>query len=106
MGLFGLLAGTTRARAENVEVAVNGVRDARGHVVVAVCPRQDFLHPHCPYNASAPARPGTTIVRVTGVPPGTYAVQAWHDERDRGRLTRDWLGIPHEARTLSRRCRA
>ncbi len=100
--LLGLAAGAIHAEAETVEVRVNGVRDARGHVMVAVCSRQDFLHPHCPYNASAPARPGTVVVHVTGVPPGTYAVQAWHDDADRGHLTRDWLGIPREGVGFSR----
>jgi uncharacterized protein (DUF2141 family) len=102
IGLFGLAAGSTGAEAEGVEVLVNGVRDARGHILVAVCPPQDFLRLRCPYNASAPARPGTLVVRVAGVPPGTYAVQAWHDENDHGRLTRDWLGIPREGVGFSR----
>ena len=85
-----------------VETVVSGVRDGRGHVLVAVCTRQDFLREHCAYNGSAPAQPGTVVVRVGGVPPGTYAVQAWQDENDNGRIDRNLLGIPREGIGFSR----
>jgi uncharacterized protein (DUF2141 family) len=95
---LGLLVATFAARAQPgvVEVVVAGVRDGRGHVRVAVCTRTEFLSERCARNGMAPARPGTVVVIVTGVPPGTYAVQAWHDENDNGRIDRDWLGIPRE----------
>lgn len=41
-------------------------------------------------------------VRVAGVPPGNYAVQAWHHENDNGRIDRDLLGIPTEGIGFSR----
>lgn len=100
--LTGTLGGHARAEPGVVEVEVNGVRDARGHVLVAVCDRQEFLGRHCRLNGSAEARPGSVLVRVAGVPPGTYAVQAWHDENDNGRIDRDLLGIPREGIGFSR----
>jgi uncharacterized protein (DUF2141 family) len=102
LGLLAMTTGMPRAESGVIEVLVGGVRDARGHVLAAVCTRQDFLRPHCLYNGSAPAQPGTVVVRVTGVPPGAYAVQAWHDDGDRGHLSRDWLGIPREGVGFSR----
>ena len=100
--LAGTLAGHARAEQGVVEVQVNGVRNGRGHVLAAVCDRQEFLGKHCRLNGSAEARPGLVLVRVTGVPPGTYAVQAWHDENDNGRIDSDMLGIPREGIGFSR----
>ncbi len=88
----------TMAQAQDgvVEVEVSGVRAARGHVLVAVCTRAEFLKEHCSLNGSAEARLGTVTVHVAGVPPGLYAIQAWHDQNNNGRIDRDLLGIPTE----------
>lgn len=108
LAVLGLALGPLAARihagpdAGVVEVAVGGVRDGRGHVRVAVCPPREFLTERCAHNGRAPARPGTVVVRVPGVPPGTYAVQAWHDEGDTGRIGRNVLGIPREGVGFSR----
>lgn len=94
--MFGLAVAKAHAGASVVEVVVSDVRDDRGHVRVAICPPQEFLKEQCTHNGRAPARAGIVVVRVTGVPPGTYAVQAWHDEKDRGRIERNFLGIPRQ----------
>lgn len=88
-----LVAGT--ARAATLEVAVTGVRNDRGHLHIEVCPRELFLG-DCTIVARAPAHPGTTLVKVDGVAPGIYAVQAYHDENDNGRVDRGLFGIPKE----------
>lgn len=93
------------ARAEDgtaLEVVVAGVRSAQGQVRVAVCTQAEFLQPHCRLHASAPSRTGSTVVRVTGIPPGTYAVQAWHDANDDGVIDRNFLGLPTEDLGFSR----
>ncbi len=69
---------------------------------VAVCPRDDFLKPKCPYAAAARAMRGVTTVLVRGVPPGVYAVQVFHDANDNGRVDRNLLGIPTEGVGFSR----
>ncbi len=104
LGLLPIDAATGQARAEPgvLEVEVAGVRSDRGHVLAAVCDRREFLGKHCRLNGSAEARPGSVLVRVISVPPGTYAVQAWHDENDDGRIDRDMLGIPREGIGFSR----
>jgi uncharacterized protein (DUF2141 family) len=36
------------------------------------------------------------VVIVHDVPPGIYAVVAWHDRNDNGKVDQNWLGIPQE----------
>ncbi len=84
------------ASAAVVEIAVTGVANARGHIHVDLCTEQTFLKDNCPYAGSAIARPGSTVVTITGVPPGQYAAQVFHDEHDDGHVHRNVLGIPTE----------
>ncbi len=88
-----------------ITIDVYNVRNSHGHVHVDVCPRERFLADGCPWHAAAPARPGTTIVTVAGVPPGDYAVQAFHDENDNDRIDRGMFGIPREGVGFSRDAR-
>ena len=92
-------AGTT------VMVKVSGVRDDRGHVLVALCPMSDFLTEHCPYHASAPARAGDVLVQVDDVPPGRYAAQAFHDDNDTGKLEHSFFSLPRKGMGFSRDAR-
>lgn len=97
--IAGLLfaAAAQPARAALVEISVTGVAEARGHVSVELCTRDTFLKPTCPYQGTAPARLGATLVSIADVPPGQYAAQAFHDERDEGVVHQNALGIPTEA---------
>lgn len=97
-----LLAAPAVAQPGVVDVTVTGVRNAKGHVLVAVCDRATFLAPTCAYRGRAAAAAGAVMVRVTGVPPGTYAAEAYHDENDNARLDRSWLGFPEEGLGFSR----
>ncbi len=81
--------------AGSITVEVSGVRAATGMVRVSVCPRNLFLG-NCPWSASAPAHGGIVTVVVPGVPPGRYAVQAFHDADSDSKLARNWIGIPRE----------
>jgi uncharacterized protein (DUF2141 family) len=90
------------AAAAQVTVTITGVRDGRGVVRVAICPRADFLQPRCPYVGLAPAAAGAVRVVINGVPPGVYAAQAYQDANDNGILDRDWLGFPKEGLGFSR----
>jgi uncharacterized protein (DUF2141 family) len=65
------------ASAATVEVHVTGVAGGKGKVSVAVCDREHYLK-DCTYHATAPAQAGDNVVKVTGVPPGTWAgAVAW-----------------------------
>jgi uncharacterized protein (DUF2141 family) len=89
------------AQAASVTVTVTGVRDSRGVVRVAICPRADFLHPHCPYFAYSPSETGVVRVTINNVPPGVYAAEAYQDANDNGILDRNWLGLPKEGMGFS-----
>ncbi len=88
-----------------ITIQIHNVRNGHGHVRVDVCPHARFLEDGCPWHAEAPARPGTTTVTVPGVPPGDYAVQAFHDENDNDQIDRGIFGIPREGVGFSRDAR-
>ncbi len=88
-----------------VEVTVAGVHSDMGDVLVAICDRGTFLAPTCAYRGRAPAHVGSVLVRVPGVAPGVYAVQAYQDENRNGRLDRSLFGIPTEGLGFSRDAR-
>ena len=83
------------AHATMIDIHITGVEDDRGHVRVELCTKQTFLTGACPYSAAAPATAGETIVEVQA-PPGEYAIQAYHDDTDSGRVHQNFLGIPKE----------
>ena len=91
------------AQATDIQVRVQGV-DRRGGVIRAtVCTEANFLKPHCDYSGRAAAgRGGTVMVRIPGVPPGTYAVQVFHDIRNTGNVTQNLFGMPTEGVGFSR----
>jgi uncharacterized protein (DUF2141 family) len=78
-----------------LEVRVTDIRSSKGFVRVTVCREADFLK-SCRMGASAPATVGSVSVVVRGVPPGRYAVQAFHDENGDGKLSTSWFGIPRD----------
>ena len=88
-----------------ITIAVRNVRNNRGRVRVDICQRDHFLADGCPWHASAPAVAGITAVTVADVPPGDYAVQAFHDENSNDRIDRGIFGIPREGVGFSRDAR-
>ncbi|CAO3441626.1 hypothetical protein [Azospirillum argentinense] len=84
------------ASAADLAITVANVANGQGKVLVAVCTPETFLGPNCPYTAAEPARPGSVTVVVHKVPPGTYAVQSFHDENQNLELDRNFLGLPKE----------
>jgi uncharacterized protein (DUF2141 family) len=82
--------------AKDLRVQIYGITSPKGHVRVDVCPQNEFLK-DCRYGAAAPATPGVTTVVVANLPPGVYAVQAYHDRNDNHAVDRNFLGLPTEA---------
>ena len=91
------LCGAHPALAAMVQVAVTGVTQARGHVRVELCTSDTFLTDTCRIQGQAPAVVGSTTVTIDDVPPGQYAVQAFHDVTDQGVVHQNLLGVPKEA---------
>jgi uncharacterized protein (DUF2141 family) len=84
------------AQAGTVEVEVDNVRSALGHVRVAICLQASFLKDRCEHDMAVVSVKGTTIVRFENIPPGEYAAQGYLDEKDWGEVRRDLLGFPEQ----------
>lgn len=91
-----LPAAPAQAQDAPLIVAVSGIPNGTGRVVVDVCPERQFAKRRCPYTGSAPATAGTTLVRVNGVPAGRWAAMAWHDANANNDVDRNFIGIPKE----------
>jgi uncharacterized protein (DUF2141 family) len=96
ISMLALVLAAAPARAVDVTVQVTTVGSARGVVRAEVCRAIEWLKDGCALTGMAPARPGSTVVVVHGVPPGIYAVVAWHDRNGNGKVDQNWLGIPTE----------
>lgn len=100
-----LLALAMAEAAGSITMNIGNVRNARGKVVVDVCPQDRFLADGCVHHAEVPARSGTTVITVENLPAGNYAVQAFHDENANGEVDRAMFGIPREGVGFSRNAR-
>jgi uncharacterized protein (DUF2141 family) len=89
-------------------VKVTSLRSDRGQVVACLYRSEDGF-PKDERRAwrreSAPIVRGAAELRFAGVPPGAYAVLAFHDENGNGALERGFLGIPKEGVALSNNAR-
>jgi uncharacterized protein (DUF2141 family) len=90
------------AHAESLQVAVDGVRSADGEIqldlYLAGRIRAGRLR--------VPATTGSTTALFTGVAPGAYAVEVYHDENANQRLdTGGLLGLPVEGYGFSNNAR-
>ncbi len=98
LALSGALLPAGGALAADVAVTVERVANARGSILVAICTAETFLGAECPWRAAVAARPGAVTIVLQGVPPGRYALQAFHDENGNGDLDRGGvLRFPSEA---------
>jgi uncharacterized protein (DUF2141 family) len=100
-----VLAIAAPAQAADVQVTVTGIRSNQGRIVVAICDKANFPKGACPYHGQAPARVGQVVVRVTGVPPGTWAVAAYHDEVGDQPVQYSLFGAPKQGFGFSRDAR-
>lgn len=97
-----VMAGAAATTGAPLVVQVGNVRNARGHVIVAICPQDKFLADNCAISGKVPAHPGVTTVTIEHVPPGEWAAQAFHDENNNGEIDRGIFGIPKEGVGFSR----
>ena len=89
------VAAAASASAATLHVKIDGVASGKGKLRVAVCDEATFMK-KCAIGALAPAHSGSVTVDVPGVPAGSWAVVAYHDENDNQKLDRNELGIPSE----------
>ena len=100
-----LLALPAPTLAAQLDIELTGIENDYGLVRVAVCTPTTFTTKHCPFTGAAPAKGGSVVVSVPDIPPGRYAVQAYHDEDGNGRLRKGLFGLPAEAIGFSRDAR-
>lgn len=107
---FALAAVATAAPAfaARVIVTVDGVRDSRGNVYIGLYSNpNEFLNgTHCTAYYKVQAATGPITVAFNNLPPGEYAVGAYHDEDGSGQLETNALGQPINGYALSNGVRA
>jgi uncharacterized protein (DUF2141 family) len=91
------------AYAEELHVTLNGVQHDNGKVAVAVYSSpKTFRKDNQAFAAQkADAEQGAVTLVFKDVPPGRYAVLAYHDENDNGEMDRRFGMIPTEGYGLS-----
>ena len=77
-------------------IDVGNVRSDKGEVHLDVCPENLFLKDGCPYSTEAIAHEGHVTLTIENLPPGHYAIQAFHDENGNRHVDRGLFGIPTE----------
>ena len=96
------------ASATRIMVTIDGLHSAQGNVFVGLyATPSKFLNGN-QSDAMRKVRAGTGPITVTfdNLPPGTYAVGAYHDENGNDHLDTNFLGLPVEGYALSNGVRA
>ncbi len=105
---FALLFIAAPAFAARIIVTVDGLHSAQGNVFVGLyASPAKFLHGNQTdgvRKVKASLAPITVV--FDNLPPGTYAVGAYHDENGNDHLDTDFLGLPVEGYALSNDIRA
>jgi uncharacterized protein (DUF2141 family) len=90
-----LLSGAAMGQAR-VEVAVDGIRDSSGVVLVALFRDADSFLKKPLMGKSVKAAAGHVVAVFEGVAPGNYAASIIHDHNKNGKLDTNFFGVPRE----------
>lgn len=95
------------ASAADLTVEIQGIKPATGRIVVAAYNNaKDFPVPEKRMTfKSVAAENSVTSVTFTDLEPGRYAVVAYQDENDNGKLDKSLLGVPSEPYGFSNHAR-
>jgi len=96
------------ASAARIIVTIDGVHSASGNVFVGLyaSPNKFLQGNQSDAFKKVPASTGPITVAFDNLPPGTYAVGAYHDENANDHLDTNALGLPIEGYALSNGIRA
>jgi uncharacterized protein (DUF2141 family) len=89
------------AEQSTITVNATGLHSQSGTVMVCLWRQQDKDFPVCSttaamqYITATPTDSGATVT-FRNIPAGDYAISAFHDENDNGRLDRGFMGRPEE----------
>ncbi|NJM69726.1 MAG: DUF2141 domain-containing protein [Scytonema sp. RU_4_4] len=89
------------AEQSSVTVNLSGLRSQKGNIVVCLWRQQNKDFPICSNKASfqhvtAKATASTIEVQFQNVPSGDYAISAFHDENQNGKIDKGFMGRPKE----------
>lgn len=91
-----------------LSVDFSNIREARGNIYVAVYDRSDaFLKVERVRSKKIVQvqKTGTLNISLGTLPPGQYALSAFHDVNGNGKLDTNWAGIPNEPYGFSNNAR-
>jgi uncharacterized protein (DUF2141 family) len=103
-----LVSSTARAQEDGATIrfVVSGLDSDEGHVLCALFDSErTWLTEDRLQTSRVGISGGRAVCRFDDVPPGVYAITAFHDENDDQRLDRGLLGIPREPYCMSRNAR-
>jgi uncharacterized protein (DUF2141 family) len=94
------------AQAAQLTVTIEGVRNAKGDIRISVytSPSEWPDHPTRDHDQVLPAKAGR-VVFTYDLPPGTYAVNGFHDEIGNGKFKTSLIGLPEEGYLFSNNVR-
>jgi uncharacterized protein (DUF2141 family) len=102
--VLGSLLFAAQACAADVTVTIKNVASGSGLIRAALCDEKTFLK-DCSMKAEARAVADAVKLVFKDVPPGRYALNAYHDENENRKLDRSVIGIPTEGYAFSRDAR-
>ena len=96
------------ASAARIIVTIDGLKTAQGNVFVGLyaSPAKFLQGNQADAQRRVRASTGPVTVAFDNLPPGTYAVGAFHDENANDHLDTNFLGLPVEGYALSNGVRA
>jgi uncharacterized protein (DUF2141 family) len=110
LAALALIIGCFAAEASDLRVAIHGVRSSSGSLMIGLYDSQEHFrsavahagnmglvtNPSRLVGIAMRAIAGTQTVVFTELKPGAYAVIAFHDENDNGKLDENAFGLPTE----------
>lgn len=97
-----LIFAATGAQAATLNITLDGVQPGGGALTVLLFDRAEGFPKEPKARARHTLPAGTTTLALDGLPPGEYAVMAYHDENGNGELDRFLGMIPKEGWGLSK----
>ncbi|MFK7996721.1 MAG: DUF2141 domain-containing protein [Granulosicoccus sp.] len=91
-------ASTVSAKASqpvtDLQITVGNIQEAKGRILLAIYDSEANFNQTAAYGDIAAAEKGEVVFRFSNLPLGQYAVMAFHDSNNNGKLDVDWAGLP------------
>ncbi|MFK7861081.1 MAG: DUF2141 domain-containing protein [Granulosicoccus sp.] len=80
----------------DLQITVGNIQDAKGRVLLAIYDSEANFNQTVAYGNVAAAKKDEIVFSFSNLPLGQYAVMAFHDIDNNGKLNVDWAGLPIE----------